>query len=177
MYTSINKTAASNTSENSQLLDYFLLYFQTILQVTVQEPNCYILQETQARNKPDIPDSHQISMKGLYAFLAITVQTGHDNKPRTKLWRTTDKFYCNPFYSSGIPHNHFLKILKYLHSADNHNPPPQDSRSQYWATYSVTVGFTISGSITQQMHGRQNVYSCGSHFIHPLTSIQYDTKV
>jgi hypothetical protein len=72
MCTRLNKTAASNTSESLQLLDYFLLYFQTILPVTVQEPNCYMQQEIQARNKPDIPDSQQISMKGLYEFLAIT---------------------------------------------------------------------------------------------------------
>jgi hypothetical protein len=30
-------------------------------------------QDAHARNKPDIPDSQQISMKDLYAFLAIVL--------------------------------------------------------------------------------------------------------
>jgi hypothetical protein len=117
MCTRTNKIAASTTSENSQLLNYFVLYFQTILPVIVQKTNCCMQQETQARNKSDIPDSQQISMKDLHAFLAIIVQTVHDHKPRTKLWWTKDKLNCIPSYFSVMTYDHFLKILKYLHSA------------------------------------------------------------
>jgi hypothetical protein len=35
----LNKTAAPNIAENSQPHDFFLLYFQTILTIVVQETN------------------------------------------------------------------------------------------------------------------------------------------
>jgi hypothetical protein len=37
----LNKAAAPNISENSQTPNFFFLYFQAILPVTVQETNCY----------------------------------------------------------------------------------------------------------------------------------------
>jgi hypothetical protein len=57
----LNKIAAPNITENSQPSEFFLLYFQIILAVTVQETNQYMQQHAQARNKPEIPYSQQIS--------------------------------------------------------------------------------------------------------------------
>jgi hypothetical protein len=62
-------------------------------------------------------------MKDLYAFPAIIVQRGHNHKPSMKLYWTKDELsfllLCDDMWS-------FLKILKYLHFADNQNPPTQD---------------------------------------------------
>jgi hypothetical protein len=62
----------------------------------------------------------------MYAFLAIVVQTGQDHKPGMKLYWTTDELYCVPFFSTVMPCDRFLKILKYLHFTINQNPPTQD---------------------------------------------------
>jgi hypothetical protein len=123
----LNKTAAPNISENSQAFDFFLLYFQTIPAVTVQETSRYMQQNAQARNKPDIPDSQLLCMKDLYAFLAIIVQKmGHDHKPRMKLHWIKDEICHVPFYFSVMTRDRFLKILKYLQQ----KPPRQHGRSR-----------------------------------------------
>jgi hypothetical protein len=41
----LNKTAAPNLTENSQPCDFFLMYFQTILAVIVQEIYQYMQQD------------------------------------------------------------------------------------------------------------------------------------
>jgi hypothetical protein len=115
----LNKTAAPNITENSQPFDLFLLYFQTILAVIVQETNQYMQQEAQTRNKPDITYSQKISVKNLYTFLAVIVQMCHNHKPDMILYWTKDELYHVPFYSSMVPLDHFLMILKYLYFADN----------------------------------------------------------
>jgi hypothetical protein len=107
----LNKTTAPNISEISRPLAIFLLYFQIILPDIVQEINCYMEQKAQARNKPDIPHSQQISMKDLSAFLAIIVNISHDHKPGMKLYWTKNELYNGPFYCSVLPYDHFLKTL------------------------------------------------------------------
>jgi hypothetical protein len=82
----LNKTAARNITQNLQPHDFFMLYFQTVLAVIVQETNQYIQQDARARNKPDITYSQQISSKDLYAYLAVIVQMGHNHKPSMKLY-------------------------------------------------------------------------------------------
>jgi hypothetical protein len=85
-------------------------------------------QDAQARSsKPDIPYSQQISLRKLYAFLAIVAQMGHDQKSCMKLYWTKEEICCISFYSGMMPCVHFLKILKYLH--DSQNSPIQDGRS------------------------------------------------
>jgi hypothetical protein len=116
----LDKTAARNITENSQPRDFFLLYFQTILAITVQETNRYIQQDARVRNKLDIPYCQQISIKDLYAFIAVIVQMGHGHNPSMKLYWTKNKFYRIPFYSSVMSCDRFLTILKYLHFTDNH---------------------------------------------------------
>jgi hypothetical protein len=92
----LNKTATRNVTTNLEPRDFFLLYFQTILAVTVQESNRYMQQDAQARNKPDITYSQQVSIKDLrvYAFLAVIVQMGHDHKTSMKLYCTKDELHC-----------------------------------------------------------------------------------
>jgi hypothetical protein len=108
----------------SQPRDFFFLYFQTILAVTVQETNRYVQQDAQARNKPDVTYSQQVNVKDLYAFLADIVQMGHDHRPSMKLCWTTDELYCVPFYFSVMSRDRFRTILKYF--ADNQNPRKQN---------------------------------------------------
>jgi hypothetical protein len=78
-------------------------------------------QDAQARNKPDITYSQQISEKNWYTFLAVIVQMGHDHKPSMKLYWTKDRLYHIPFYSSMMPHDRSLMILKRLHFVDSLN--------------------------------------------------------
>jgi hypothetical protein len=59
-------------------------------------------QDAQARNKPDVTYSKQISIKDLYTFLAVIVQMGHVHEPSTKLYWTRDKLCCVPFYSTPV---------------------------------------------------------------------------
>jgi hypothetical protein len=75
-------------------------------------------QEPQARNKPDITHSQNIIVKDLYAFLAVTFQMCHDHMPNMILYWTKDELYRVSFYSSVVPLDRFLTILKYLHFAD-----------------------------------------------------------
>jgi hypothetical protein len=63
-----------------------------------------------------------------YAFTPIIAHMGHDHKPSVKVGWTTDEMYCLAFYSSVVPRNYFLKILKFLHFVDNHNRPIQDRK-------------------------------------------------
>jgi hypothetical protein len=87
----LDKTAAPIITENSQPRDFFLLYFQTIPSVIVQETNRCKQQDTQARNKRNITYSQQISVKDLYAFVAVTGEIGHDHKPSRKRYWTKDE--------------------------------------------------------------------------------------
>jgi hypothetical protein len=59
--------------------------------------------------------SKYISVKDIYVFPAVIVQMGHDYKPSMKLYWTKEELYHVPFYSSVMPHDHLLMILKYLH--------------------------------------------------------------
>jgi hypothetical protein len=52
----------------------------------------------------------QISIKDLGTFLAV--QLGHDYKPSMKLYWTKNELYHIPFYSSLMPCDFFLTILK-----------------------------------------------------------------
>jgi hypothetical protein len=51
---------------------------------------------------------------------------GHDHKASTKLCCTTGKLYHIPFYSSVMPHDHFLRILKYLPFTASQKAPTQN---------------------------------------------------
>jgi hypothetical protein len=69
-------------------------------------------QDAQIRNNLNISSFLQISMKDLYAFLAIIVQMDRNCKHSIKLYCTNDELYHAPFYSSMISHDCFLKDLK-----------------------------------------------------------------
>jgi hypothetical protein len=58
----LDKTAARNITETSQPPDFFLLYFQTILAVIVQDTNRYVQQDALARNKQDITYSQHTNL-------------------------------------------------------------------------------------------------------------------
>lgn len=124
------KTAARNITQNLEPHDFFMLYFQTVLAVIVQETNQYMQQDAQARNKPDIAYSQQMSIKDLNEFLVVIVQMGHNHKPSIKLSWTKDELFCVPFHSGVMPHDRFLTVLKCLYLADSQNPPAQNRRFQ-----------------------------------------------
>jgi hypothetical protein len=67
--------------------------------------------DAQARYKPDF---QQISRKDVNAFLAIRIEVVQDCKLSVKLYWTKDELYHVPSCSSVMPHDHFLKILKYI---------------------------------------------------------------
>jgi hypothetical protein len=95
-------TEHNNTTHQScQNINWFLWNFTTsqfhfaafpdYSTVIKQETNCYMQKDVQTRNKPDIPDHWQICMNNLHAFLAITVQMGHDHNPSMKLYWAKDE--------------------------------------------------------------------------------------
>lgn len=53
----LNKTAATNIPENLQTLDFFPLYFETILPVILQEPTaiCSKMPKQEKNQTPPIP--------------------------------------------------------------------------------------------------------------------------
>jgi hypothetical protein len=65
MWTSLweKRTAGRNVTESTQPPQFFLLYFQTILAVIVEETNRYMQQDAQARNKLGITYSQQTCAK------------------------------------------------------------------------------------------------------------------
>ena len=65
-------------------------------------------------------------MKDILAFLALIIQMGHDHKPSIKSYWSKDELYHVPFYSNVMSRDRFLTILKYLHFANNENPPAED---------------------------------------------------
>jgi hypothetical protein len=96
----LNKITAPNICENPYPLDFFLLYFQTVISLIVKETNCCMQQDSKTRNKLDFPDSQKINTNDLYT---IIVHMGYDHKPGTILYCTKDKLYHIPFYSSVMP--------------------------------------------------------------------------
>jgi hypothetical protein len=106
----LNKTTAFSSFENPHPLDFFLLYFQTIILLIVQETNHCMQQGAQTRNKPDIPDSQQINMNDLCAFIAIIVQTGYYHRPSMILYWTKYGLCHVLLYCSVMPHELLLII-------------------------------------------------------------------
>jgi hypothetical protein len=51
---------------------------------------------------------------------------GHDHKPSLKSYWSKEELHCIPFYSNVMSRDHFLRVLKYLHFADNENPPAEN---------------------------------------------------
>lgn len=49
----------------------------------------------------------------------LGIKTCHGHKPSIKLYWTKDEHHNFPFYSSVMPRDRYLTILKYLHFADN----------------------------------------------------------
>jgi hypothetical protein len=84
----LNKTAASNISENLQLSTPFFLHFQITLPVALEDANHCMQQDAQARNQTFlIPvNKHERSI-----YTSCIVQMGHDHMPNMKLYWTKDK--------------------------------------------------------------------------------------
>lgn len=108
--------------QNSWFL--FAFFFQTVVPIIVQKTNSCMQQVAQTGNKPYIQDFHQRSMKDLYVFFLQLLFK----------WVMTTSLVWNLCWTAMnsaaylMPHDHFLKILKYFHFADNQNPSVQDRR-------------------------------------------------
>jgi hypothetical protein len=93
----------------------------------------------------------QISIKDLYTFLAV--QLGHEHKPGMKLYWTKNELYHIPSNSSLMPCDCFLMIMKYLHFADNQNPPTQNMEyPDYYRLWKMRQIFDILSSKFSELY-------------------------
>jgi hypothetical protein len=156
-----NKITTPNITKNSQPCEFFLLYFQTILAVTVQDTNRYMQQDAQERNIPDIPHSQYLSAKDLQTFLSVIAQIDHEHKPSMKLCWMKDKFYPVPFYS-GVMLPDFLMDVKYLYSVDIQKPPTQErAHPNYDRLWKITPVFDILNSNFSELLSSNRTYDSG----------------
>jgi hypothetical protein len=107
--------------------------------------------------KPVIPCSQQVSINDVYTFLAAVVQMGHNHKPSMELYWTKGGLYRIPFYSSVIPRDHFLIVLKHLYFVDNLKPITKTEKIQIMTDYGMsgkhlTSNRSNNGKIQRESH-------------------------
>ncbi|PNF40877.1 hypothetical protein B7P43_G15531 [Cryptotermes secundus] len=75
----INRSAAPNINLQSSPFSIFILFFQQIFQILLQETNRYFHQFMACQDAPgpsvQLPD---VTIEEMYKFLAIIIQMGHD---------------------------------------------------------------------------------------------------
>jgi hypothetical protein len=123
----INRAAAPNISDQSSPFSIFILFFQQVLQIVLQETNRYFHQFMAFQ---DIPGPSvqppNITIEELYKFLAIIIQMGHDQRDTLKDYWARVEQYHTPFFHNTMVRDRFFHILRFLHFENNENPPNRD---------------------------------------------------
>ncbi|PNF29671.1 PiggyBac transposable element-derived protein 4 [Cryptotermes secundus] len=123
----INRSAAPNINSQSSPFSIFILFFQQIFQILVQESNRYFHQFLARQDAPgpsvQPPD---VTIEEIYNFLAIIIQMGHDQRDTLKDYWSRDEQYYTPFYRNTMVRDRFLHILRFLHFENNDAPPNRD---------------------------------------------------
>jgi hypothetical protein len=105
----VNRTAASDINAASSPLSIFILFFQQIFQILLEESNRYFRQFLATQNNPgpsvQPPD---ITMEDLYKFLAIIIQMGHDQRDSMKDYWSREEEYHTPFFHNALVHDRFF---------------------------------------------------------------------
>lgn len=126
-YTGINKMAAPNINANSSPLTIFTLFFEEIFTQLLCETNRYFHQFCASQEVPG-PSTKQsdVTFIELYKFLALIIQMGHDQRDTIKDYWSKEEQYYTPFYHNHMSRDRFLHILRFIHFADNSNPPNKE---------------------------------------------------
>ncbi|XP_023719041.1 piggyBac transposable element-derived protein 4-like [Cryptotermes secundus] len=114
----INLNEAPGVNKESAPLCVFMLYFAGIIQLLVEETDRYYHQDLDRLEdgpspRPDVTDSE------IFLFLGIISQMGHNIRDRLKDYWSTAEQFCTPFYSNTMKRECFLRILHFIHFADN----------------------------------------------------------
>ncbi|PNF34306.1 hypothetical protein B7P43_G15809, partial [Cryptotermes secundus] len=120
----INRSAAPNINAQSSPFSIFILFFQQIFQILLQETERYFHQFMACQDAPgpsvQPPD---ITIEEIYNFLAIIIQMGHDQRDTLKDYWSRDEQYYTPFYRNTMVRDRFIHILRLLHFENNEAPP------------------------------------------------------
>jgi hypothetical protein len=123
----INRTAAPDINASSSPLSTFILFFQQIFQILLEESNRYFHQflATQNNSGPSVqpPD---ITMEELYKFLAIIIQMGHDQQDSMKDYWSRKEQYHTPFFHNTLVCVRFFHIFRFLHFENNEEAPDRN---------------------------------------------------
>jgi hypothetical protein len=105
----------------------FILFFQQVFQITLDETNGYFHKNMAARDRPG-PSTQpcDITMKELFLFFTIITQLGHDQRDSLKDYWSRDEQYYTTFYSNVIVRHRFFHILRFLHFENNDDSPSQE---------------------------------------------------
>ena len=130
---------APHINDGSNPLSVFLLYFAEIITLLVVETNRYYhdhldtLDEGPSSPIPDVTEAEML------AFLALTIQMGHQVRDRlSDYWGTSDQLYM-AFFSSAMKRDRYFHILRFLHFTDNKNEPDRkdDNFDKLWKLRNV----------------------------------------
>jgi hypothetical protein len=121
----LDKEAAPDITNEATPGDYFMLFFCTVLPIILLQTNHYMDQVFAAKDKT-LRRLREILMKDMFAFFTLVIQMGHHHKPSLRSYWSKDELYCIPFYSNVLSRDWFLTVLKYLHFANNENPPTEN---------------------------------------------------
>ncbi|KAG8229295.1 hypothetical protein J437_LFUL010049 [Ladona fulva] len=116
---------APNITSDSTPLEVFLLFFEVVISLLVQETNRYHLQFLAKQDEGPSPQI-DVTFSVMMTFLAIVIQMGHDIRDSLKdYWSRLEQFYT-PFFGNTMPRDRFFHILRFLHFTDNENSPNRD---------------------------------------------------
>jgi hypothetical protein len=123
----INRTAAPDINATSSPFSIFILFFQRVFQILLEESNRYFHQFLATQNNPgpsvQPPD---ITIEELYTFLAIILQMGHDQRDSMKDYWSRDEQYHTPFFHNTLVRDRFFHILRFLHFENNEEAPDRN---------------------------------------------------
>jgi hypothetical protein len=124
----INRSAAPNINAHSSPFSIFILFFQQIFHILLQETSRYFQQFMACQDAPcpsvKPPD---ITIEELYKFLATIIQMGHDQQDSLKNYWSRDEHYYTPVYHNTMVRDRFFHIMRFLHFENNEAPPNCDN--------------------------------------------------
>jgi hypothetical protein len=98
-----------------------MLFFLEIIQLLVVQTNRYYHQYLDSLNDGWSPLS-DMTLKEMYSFLALILQTGHDIRDTLTVYWTTAEQFSMPSFGK-MKQDRFCHILRYLHFTDNRDKP------------------------------------------------------
>ena len=102
---------------------YFSFFFQKIFEIVLIETNRYFHQYVASLDESSISAQQpDITIEEMYQFVAILIQTGHDQRDCLKDYWSREEQYFTPFYSNTMIRDRFFHTLRFLHFENIDNP-------------------------------------------------------